>query len=677
MIVRQAGIPLPDGTELAATLYLPDDADTAPVPALLEYLPYRKDDAMLARDHDLYTYLARSGYAGARVDIRGTGRSGGTLPEGEYTETEQRDAEEVIAWLAAQPWCTGAVGMWGISWGGFNAIQVALRRPPALKAILAVDASDDLFHDDVHYIDGLPHLDEYALMIDHLNMLPPAPDFPLDDAALARMDTEPWLISFLAQAQDGPFWRRASLRPDYGRLTVPAYLIGGWYDGYRDSVPRMLAHVPAPVKVLIGPWNHTYPHNAVPGPAIEWRADAVRWWDHWLKGADTGIMSEPPVTVYVRHWHPPDVELAEIPGRWRQENALPPERAEFRTWFCGPEGSLSPEAPAVSARSLRYVPSAGIAAGNWWGELTGDQRDADAWSLTFDSAPLDSDLEILGFPRVELSGSADAAPLHWFARLSDVAPDGTATLVTGAGRAGVPDPLRDTGAAGRGAAAGDGAAAGGGGAAGAEGRTAGADGGAAGALPLELHVTSWVFPRGHRVRLAISNAMWPMIWPTPFPATAELRLGPAGTRLVLPVIPAAEPARPEPRFPEPGPEEPPDGVRHWGEILPVRWTVHRDESGTVAMSWRGSSGTDFPWGRVVDEEYLRYEVHDDRPAQASAHGEARTEVHLDGRLLVTSSTLDLDGDETSLHYRFRRELRSDGLVIRERTWDRRFPRNPW
>jgi uncharacterized protein len=449
MIVREAGVPLPDGAELAATLYLPDDADSVPVPALLEYLPYRKDDAMLARDHDLYAYLARAGYAGARVDIRGTGRSGGTLPGGEYTETEQRDAEAVIAWLAGQPWCTGAVGMQGISWGGFNAIQVALRRPPALRAILAVDASDDLFHDDVHYIDGLPHLDEYALMIDHLNMLPPAPDFPLDEAALARMDTEPWLISFLAQARDGPFWRRASLRPEYGRLTVPAYLIGGWYDGYRDSVPRMLAHVPAPVRVLIGPWNHTYPHNAVPGPAIEWRADAVRWWDHWLKGAENGIMTEPPVTVYVRHWHPPDVELAEIPGRWRRENALPPERAEFRTWSCGPEGSLSSKAPEASVRSLRYVPSAGIAAGHWWGELTGDQRDADAWSLTFDSAPLDSDLEILGFPRIELCGSADAAPLHWFARLSDVAPDGTVTLVTGAGRAGVADPLRDPEVTGR------------------------------------------------------------------------------------------------------------------------------------------------------------------------------------------------------------------------------------
>ncbi len=157
MAVREARVPVRDGTELAVTLYLPAQP-AGPVPVLLEYLPYRKDDAMLARDYGLYAYLAARGYAGARVDIRGTGSSDGDPPEGEYTEQEQLDAEDVIAWLAAQPWCTGAVGMWGISWGGFNAIQVALRRPPALRAIIAVDASDDLFHDDVHYIDGLLHI---------------------------------------------------------------------------------------------------------------------------------------------------------------------------------------------------------------------------------------------------------------------------------------------------------------------------------------------------------------------------------------------------------------------------------------------------------------------------------------------------------------------------------------
>jgi uncharacterized protein len=648
MDVQDIRIPMRDGIELAATLYLPAEARTgtpgaAGVPALLEYLPYRKDDAMLARDYGLYDYMTRHGYAGARVDIRGTGGSAGQLPEGEYSEQEQRDAEDIIAWLASQPWCSGAVGMWGISWGGFNAIQVALRRPPALKAIIAVDASDDLFHDDVHYIDGLLHIDEYALMIDQLNALPPAPDFPLDSGTLTRrFDSEPWLATWLGQQQDGPYWRRASLRPDYGRLTIPAFLIGGWYDGYRDSVPRMLAEAPAPVKVLIGPWNHTFPHNAVPGPAIEWRTDAIRWWDHWLKGADNGIMSEPSVTVYVRHWYPPDVNLTEIPGRWRTEETFPPERTSYQQWYCGAERNLQAEPPPDSSVALRNVPSAGTQAGHWWGELTPDQRGTDAFSLVFDTAPLTDDLEILGFPVVQISGSTDADPAHWFGRLSDVAPDGSVTLVTGAGRAGLPDPLRDSGSH------------------------------EPGCLPLQLHVTSWVFPRGHRIRLAVSNAMWPMIWPTPHPATATVRLGPAGTRLILPVIPAAP--RPEPEFGAPSPERQPPGVSHRGEMLPARWTVQRDDTGTVAVWWRGSTATQFGWGRVTDEEYLRYEVNDDRPATSCAHGEARTEIHLDGRLLIVTSVLDVDSDEQALSYRFRRELRQDGMLIRERSWQRRYPR---
>jgi putative CocE/NonD family hydrolase len=677
MTVRDAWIPVRDGTGLAVTLYLPPQPAGA-VPALLEYLPYRKADAMLARDYELYAYLAAHGYAGARVDIRGTGSSGGDLPEGEYTEQEQRDAEDVIAWLAAQPWCTGAVGMWGISWGGFNAIQMAMRRPPALKAIIAVDASDDLFHDDVHYIDGLLHLDEYAVMIDQLNALPPAPDYPLDEAALARrFDSEPWLMTWLARQQDGPYWRRASLRPDYGRLTVPAFLIGGWYDGYRDSVPRMLAAAAAPVKIMIGPWNHTFPHNAVPGPAVEWRADAVRWWDHWLKGAENGIMSEPPVTVYVRDWYPPDPDLAEIPGRWRTETAFPPERTVYRAWYCGPERNLSADPPPDGSAALRYVASAGVEAGHWWGELTVDQRGADAFSLVFDSPPLAEEMEILGFPVVELYGSADAEPLHWFGRLSDVAPDGTVTLVTGGGRAGRPDPLRDGGSlpgatvppAGSvlpaepaepvpGSRSVPGA------------RSTPTPGAA---LPLELHVTSWVFPRGHRIRLALSNAMWPMIWPTPYQATATVWLGPDGTRLILPVVPPA--GRPAPVFAGPGPAEQAPGVRTWGEMLPVRWTLQRDDTGATAIWWRGSTGSEFPWGRVTDEEYLRYSVHDARPAGASAHGEARTEIHAGGRLLIFTSVLDLGGDEESLHYSCRRELRCDGTLIRERSWERRYPRD--
>jgi hypothetical protein len=308
------------------------------------------------------------------------------------------------------------------------------------------------------------------------------------------------------------------------------------------------------------------------------------------------------------------------------------------------------------AVQLRYVPGAGAEAGNWWGELTVDQRGADAFSLVFDSPPLEADLEILGFPRVQLHGSSDAAPLNWFARLCDVAPDGTVTLVTGAGRSSRPDPMRD------------GPPPGGADPAAAAARAETADGG----LPLDLHVTSWVFPRGHRIRLAVSNALWPMIWPTPYPATSTVRLGPAATQLVLPVIPHED--RPQPEFAPPEPPVPAPGVRSWGEIVPVRWNLLRDDVGGTAR-WRGSGGTDFPWGRVTDEEYVRYELHDARPAQASARGEARTEIHLPGRLLSATSVLDLAGDETSLQYRFRRELRCDGVLLRERTWERRFRRD--
>ena len=664
-VIREVRIPMPDGVRLAATLYLPPDADETPVPVVLEYLPYRKDDSA-SRNLELNSYLTRRGIAGARVDIRGTGNSEGELPDGEYTEQEQRDAESVIAWLAGQPWCIGSVGMWGISWGGFNSIQIAMRQPPppALKAIIAVEASDDMFHDDVHYIDGLLHLDEYSVMIDQLNMLPPSPRYPLDEDVLARrFDADPWLLTWLGQQQDGPYWLRNTLRTDYSRLTIPAFLITGWWDGYRDSVFRMTQNCHAPVRALIGPWNHTWPHDAVPGPAVEWRAHAVRWWEHWLKGIDTGLLDEPMADVYVQAWRPPDPDLTELPGRWRSEDALPPARTRHEVLFCGPGRALSPGPGPDDHEQLRYVPSAGIEAGHWWGELTVDQRGADAYSLVWDSAPLEQDTEILGFCRVEIRGSADASPLNWFARVSDVAPDGTSTLVAGSGRPDRADPLRDPAEPVPASAFGSGQAPLGD--AGYEPRPDW--------LPLQLHACSWVFPRGHRIRLAISNAMWPMIWPTPHPATATVRLGATGTRLVLPVVPAAD--RPVPAFGEPEPGEELDGVRNWGDVLPVRWTLVRDDQGVAAISWRGTAGSEYPWGRVVDEEYLRYEVHDDRPAEASARGEARTEVHLPDRLLIFSSALDLDGDAESLRYRFRRELRRDGVLIRERSWERRFRRD--
>jgi putative CocE/NonD family hydrolase len=215
-------------------------------PVLLEYLPYRKDEERGDR-YGVFAYFVQRGYIAARVDIRGTGASEGKLVDYEYTDQEQTDGEAVIAWLAAQPFSTGKVGMFGISWGGFNSIHMAMRNPPALKAIIPIEATDDIYEDDVHYIDGMMHADSYEFEMDLYNTVPAAPDYRIDEAYFRdRFDTTPWFLIYKKQQRDGPFWDRASLNTRYDSIRIPTFVIGGWYDGYRDSVPRMLEHVKAP-----------------------------------------------------------------------------------------------------------------------------------------------------------------------------------------------------------------------------------------------------------------------------------------------------------------------------------------------------------------------------------------------------------------------------------------------
>src|SRR5271156_4848673 len=485
-------IPMKDGVRLAANLYLPDNPlpatqRTEKFPVILEYLPYRKDDWTLARDWQLHAYEIRRGYIVARVDIRGTGASEGKPPDREYSDQEQHDGLEVIDWLSKQPWSTGSVGMMGISWGGFNSIQLARLHPPALKAIIAVCATEELFHDDIHYIDNLMHADEFEMAMDLELGLTRAPDFPTDEKSLAtRFDAKPWFPLYLHHQRDSEFWRRASVAPDhYADYTVPSFMVGGFLDGYRDSIPRFFEHSKAPIKALIGPWNHTFPHEAEPGPSIEWRAEAVRWWDHWLKGIQNGIMDEPRFEVYMRHWYPPDPNITGIPGEWRAEKTWPPANVQTQTLSLEPNHTLGSGARLPNSNptvhQLKYVPSIGAEAGFWWGDLTADQRPIDAYSLVYDSPPLEKDTAILGRPKAVLAVSSTAPLADWFVRLSDVAPDGTATLVTGAGQSGA---QRDSAANPEDLAP-----------------------HTIYTLPIELHVTSWVFPRGHRIRLAVSNAL--------------------------------------------------------------------------------------------------------------------------------------------------------------------------
>jgi uncharacterized protein len=644
----QAWIPMQDGIRLSATLYMPEGAKPQErFPAILEYLPYRKDDATAARDYPLHSYFAHRGFVSVRVDIRGTGTSEGHTPEREYSEQEQSDGVEVISWLAHQPWSNGNVGMMGISWGGFNAMQMAMRNPPGLKAIIAVDATDELFHDDVHYVDGIMHVDEFELDMDMAEGITGAPDYSLDEKLLGpRFETPPWSLLYLKHQHDGPFWR-APVRPQ-NEIRVPCFLIGGLLDGYRDSIPQMLQHVKAPIRAIIGPWNHTFPNDAVPGPQIEWRDQAVRWWDHWLKGRDTGVLDDPKLIVYMQHWHPPDPNLENVPGVWRKEDAWPPQGMTESTLFLQPNHMLATTS-APDNHQLKYIPSNGVEAGFWWGELLVDQRPVDAFSLTYDSAPLKEDVAILGHPRAVLRASAPVPLAHWFARLSDVAPDRSVTQITGAGMNGaqrdsVTDP-KDL-------------------------------------LPnqlysfkIEMHLASWVFPKGHRIRLSVSNGLWPMMWPTPNPMTTTLALGGSeGSKLILPLVPLNGPAPPP--FASPEPSEERKDIRTVGFPWPGEWTLQRDQAHQKAtVIWKGKSESEYPWGRETDLEQMTYEIADANPAANTVKGEAETTFQLRDRVLTWRGHLSVTSDTKNFFYKYTREVLKDGSVVKQKTWEETIPRD--
>ena len=645
----QAWIPMKDGVRLAATLYMPDGAKTGEkFPALLEYLPYRKDDGTAAGDYPKHAYFARRGYVSVRVDIRGFGASEGVPPEREYSEQEQVDGEQVIWWLAHQTWSNGNVGMFGISWGGFTALQMAMRHAPGLKAILATDATAELFHDDVHYMDGMAHIDEFELNMDMAEGWTGAPEYTLDEKVLGpRFESAPWSLLYLKHQHDGPFWRER-VRP-LKEIRIPSFLIGGLLDGYRDNVPDMLMQASGPVKAIVGPWNHTFPNDAEPGPQIEWRNEAVRWFDHWLKGRDTGVERDPRLVIYMQRWHPPDPNLENVPGEWRREDAWPPKDAKASTFFLQPNHALAETVAQADTHQLNYVPSVGVEAGFWWGELLSDVRPVDAFSLVYDSAPLPEDVAILGRPHALLRASATAPLADWFARLSDVAPDGTVTQITGAGINGA---QRDSMSEPR-----------------------DLEPGKVYALDIAMHLTSWVFPKGHRIRVAISNALWPMMLPTPYSMTTSLELGGnGGSRIVLPVVPEHGVA--PPAFSPPEPSEQRADIKSEGFPWPGEWTVERDEARhKTAVHWKGQESAEYPWGKEIDYEHLTYDADDAHPETCSVRGEAESVFTLKGRTLTWRGHLLVTTDQKNFYYKYTRELLKDGTMIKSKTWQETIARD--
>lgn len=648
--IETGWLTMKDGVRLSVTFYKPVPPQKGEkFPVLLELLPYRKDDSYYLRDYPLYTYFARRGFIMAKVDIRGTGSSEGPVPPREYSEQELDDAVEIIDQLSKMPESNGRVGMWGISWGGFNAIQVAMRQPLALKAILATHATDDLFHDDIHFIDGAFHVDEYELIIDHENALPQTPGYKLDEAYFRdRFNAYPWFLTYLKQQKDGDFWRKNSLRWNYDKIRIPTYLIGGLLDGYRDSMPRMLENMKVPVRAVIGPWNHAWPDNGVPGPNYEWRHEAVRWWDYWLKEKDTGIMDDPSLIIFIREGHGPDAELKMTPGHWVCEDWPIPETA-WKKFFPSEYRQLKIQPDKPKVEPLLYVPSFGTATGLWWGEPTGDIRPDDAGSLFFDSQVLKKDLVVVGFPHVKLRISADAPLAHWIARLEDVQPDGTVSLVTGALLNGsqrssrlepellTPGEVYD--------------------------------------LEFDMHFTTWTFKPGHRIRLAVSNALFPMIWPTPYPMTTKLYLGSKNTCLELPVIPTRRRKVPSFRPPEPR-EERPDARYLGGDAWPQGFYEKKHDMwrSIVSVEWKGSYDFEIQGQHYSVCERNYYETNNRRPAESCFQGEASHRIELKSRRLYLRTTLDVQSDETNFYVTFIRQIFENDKLVRKREWKEAIPR---
>ncbi len=431
-------IPLPDGTQLAARIWLPEDADAHPVPAILEYLPYRKRDGTWERDALTHPWFAGHGYAAVRVDIRGSGKSDGVLTD-EYSQAEQDDGLEVIAWIARQTWCSGAVGMMGISWGGFNALQIAALRPPALKAIITVCSTDDRYRDDVHFMGGallnakLGWASVFQLFMAH----PPDPALVGErwrDIWLRRLKETPlFLANWLRHQRRDAYWKHGSINQHYAAIACPVLAVGGWTDAYTNAIPRLLTHLSVPRQGLIGPWAHRYPHIALPGPPIGFLKEALRWWDHRLKGIENGVMAQPMLRAWMMESVRPAPWHLERPGRWIAEPDWPAATNPRRLFLTG--AGLRDAHADDTAVSVQTPQSLGAASGSWcpFGmgpDDAGDQREDDARSIVFDTPPLDQAIEILGAPTVELEIAVDRPQANLIVRLCDVHPDGASLRVS-------------------------------------------------------------------------------------------------------------------------------------------------------------------------------------------------------------------------------------------------------
>jgi predicted acyl esterase len=344
-----------------------------------------------------------------------------------------------------------------------------------------------------------------------------------------------WLEKWLRHQRRDAYWRHGSICEDFSAVKCPVFAVSGWADGYSNAVFRLMENLQVPRKGLIGPWSHKYPHLGVPGPAIGFLQEAVRWFDHWLKGVDTGIMAEPMLRVWMQDSVPPTTSYIERPGRWVAEPSWPSGNIEERRYPLAPNRIEMSSGPVEDTELTVQSPlTVGLFAGKWCSyaagpDLAHDQREEDGGALVFDSEPLTDDVEIMGAAIVDLEIAADKPVAMVAVRLSDVAEDDKATRVTYGllnlthrDSSEHPEPLEP-------------------------GRFC--------RVRVGLNHVAHAFPRGHRFRLSVSSSYWPLAWPPPEAARLRIRTG--SSTLSLPVRPRRESDNALRRFGEPEGSMPP------------------------------------------------------------------------------------------------------------------------
>ena len=646
-------IPLSDGCRLAARIWLPDHADAQPVPAILEAIPYRRLDGTNEGDEPRYRWWAERGFAGVRIDIRGSGDSDGLIYD-EYLAQEQDDAVEVIAWIARQPWSNRRVGMIGYSWGGFAGLQVAARQPPELGAVVTVNSTVRRYTDDCHYIGGCVNAHDmlsWATTMLAYDARPPDPTVVGDgwrETWLRRLDVappmiEPWLSH---QLEDG-YWRHGSVAFAYDEVTCPVLAVGGWADPYRNAVLDLVEHLDGPRYGLIGPWAHGYPHATAPGPQVAFLDECARFFGRWLRDDDNGYEATQPLRAYIQTFDRPARYHAARSGTWAGVRSWPP--AQELELALG-ERTLAPAAAGDRSLSIGSAQANGLAAGNWcpYGGPSQplDQRSDDALSLCFDSAPLEDAVEILGFPELRLRVASDKAHAFVAARLCDVAATGESLLVTrgvlnlthrnghDAIEPVVPGEPLD--------------------------------------ITLRLDCAGHRFEPGHRIRLALSPTYFPWVWPSPEAAT--LTVSTAGSALGLPLL---------------GEREAVDlGVGEVVDEVAVEWIVSQPTRQSITYDVVGGgvellSHPDFLAGRrflpelgieAEDHGENRYAVTDGDPLSATVRCRRRAGLRRPGWDVRVEA--DAAMRCTATEYIVETELRGfeDGRIIATRRFETRVPR---